>query len=226
MFAAVRICCGNPLALRYDSSLVKQIRPLETKERQVFDEVDLGFAKTGENTDPGLVGRFFSWLLGKIFGNASPDSVRTIQWAFIWVLVTGGVIIAVWLFRKSEFGSFLRGNTKQAGFNFTDIDEDISQLDFGEKIRKAREDQDFRLAIRWLYLKQLFLLNEKNRIVWQPHKTNMDYAAELSSTPLKQPFRELSRIYEYAWYGDYPITENIFLKAESEFIQFENQIHV
>lgn len=211
--------------LRYDSSVVKQLRPSELQEQQVFDEVDLGFAKAKEDADTHALGRFFSWLLEKLFGNTSSEGRQNVQSAFLWILLTVGVIMAIWLFRKSEFGSFLRGNTKQAGFNFSDMDEDISQIDFGEKIRKARQDGDLRLAIRWLYLKQLFLLNEHNRIAWQPYKTNMDYANELSDSPLRQSFRQLSKLYEYVWYGDYPIDESAFVKAEAEFTQFEKQIH-
>lgn len=212
--------------LRYDSSVVKQLRPPELRERQVFEKVDLGFAKTKENAEEGPFGRFVSWLLEKLFGDTSVEGRRTMRWVFLWVLVVAGVLMAIWLFRKSEFGSFLQGNTKQAGFNFSDMEEDISQVDFDARARKARQGGDFRLAVRWLYLRQLFLLNEHGRISWQPYKTNMDYASELSASPLLQPFRELSRLYEYVWYGDYPIDEESFVKAEAEFIQFEKQIHV
>lgn len=212
--------------LRYDSSMVKQLRPSELQEQEVFDDVDLGFAKVNENTEENPITRFFAWLLEKLFGNTSSEARRQARWVFIWILVVGGLVLAIWLFRKSEFGSFLRGNTKEAGFNFSDMDEDISRIDFDEKIRNARNDKDFRLAVRWLYLKQLFLLNEHGRIAWQPYKTNMDYANELSSSSLKPAFRQLSRLYEYVWYGDYPLEEEGFLKAESEFTQFEQQIHV
>lgn len=212
--------------LRYDSSLVKQLRPSQLQEQKVFEDVDLGFAKVNENTEENPIARFFAWILDKIFGNTSSEGRRQAKWAFLWVLVAAGVVMAIWLFRKSEFGSFLRGNTKQAGFNFSDVEEDLGQIDFDEKVRKAKQDNDFRLAVRWLYLKQLFLLNEHGRIAWQPYKTNMDYANELSASSLKQAFRQLSKLYDYVWYGDYPLDENTFVKAESEFTQFEKQIHV
>lgn len=225
LFAAGLSRAQTAPVLRYDSTVVKQIRPSETKEQEVFKEVDLGFAKE-ENGGDNPVARFFAWLMESLFGNISRESSRMIQWAFLWALIVAGVVMAVWLFRKSEFGSFLRGNTKEAGFNFSDVDEDISGIDFDAKIRQAKENQDLRLALRWLYLKQLYLLNESGKITWQPHKTNMDYANELSGSPLRQPFRELSKIYEYVWYGDYPMSSERFRGVESEFIQFERQAHV
>jgi hypothetical protein len=211
--------------LRYDSSVVKQLRPSELQERQVFDEVDLSFAKVSENSGEDPFTRFFTWLMEKVFGNSNSDGRSSMQWAFLWILVAAGIMMVIWLLRKGEFGSFLQGNTKQTGFNFSDMEEDISQIDFNEKVRKARQDNDLRLAVRWLYLKQLFLLNENSKIAWQPYKTNMDYANELSSSSLKQSFKELSKLYEYVWYGDYPMDESSFVKAESEFTQFEKQIH-
>lgn len=226
LFAVAHLSAKPAPVLRYDSSLVKQLRPSVLQERQVFDEVDLGFAKVNENTEENPIARFFSWIMEKIFGNTSSEGRRQAKWAFLWILVVAGVVMAIWLFRKSEFGSFLRGNTKEAGFNFSDMEEDISQIDFEEKVRKAKQDKDFRLAVRWLYLKQLFLLNEHGRIAWQPYKTNMDYANELSASSLKQSFRQLSKLYEYVWYGDYPLEEAGFAKAESEFAQFETQLHV
>jgi hypothetical protein len=225
LFVAGTLFAKPSPVLRYDSSVVKQLRPSELQERQVFDEVDLGFAKVSENSGENPITRFVTWLMEKIFGNSGSDGRRSMQWAFLWILVGAGLIMAFWLFRRSEFGSFLRGNTKQTGFNFSDLEEDISQIDFNEKVRKAKQDGDLRLALRWLYLKQLFLLNEHGRIAWQPYKTNMDYANELSSSSLKQSFKELSKLYEYVWYGDYPMNENSFVKAESEFAQFEKQIH-
>ena len=210
---------------RYDSSLVNPLHPPVLQERQVFDDVDLGFAKVNENAEENPVARFFAWLMEKIFGNTGSEGRRQARWAFLWILVVAGVVTGVLLFRKSEFASFLQGSTKGAGFNFSDMEEDISRIDFDEKVRKARQDKDFRLAVRWLYLKQLVLLNEHGRIAWKPYKTNMDYANELSGSPLKSSFRHLSRLYEYVWYGDYPLEEEAFVKAESEFTQFEQQIH-
>jgi hypothetical protein len=47
------------------------------------------------------------------------------------------------------------------------------------------------------------LLQERSLIVYRPDKTNIQYYRELTDSPFRQPFRDLSRQYEYAWYGNY-----------------------
>jgi hypothetical protein len=206
--------------------VVKQLKPSPSQEQEVFGEVDLSFAKVTEDTDPNLWSRFVDWLLNLIFGKADHDDRMFLQWAFIWVLVVVGVLLAIWLFRRSEFGSFLRGNTKHSEFNFADVEEDISGIDFDKKILKAKEEGDYRTAVRWLYLKQLYLLNLKNQIAWQPYKTNMDYANELARSVHRQSFKDISKIYEYVWYGKYSVNGQSFQNLEKEFKQFETAVDV
>ena len=212
--------------VKYDSVIIKTITPPQAKEHEVSEEVDLSFAKTKENNDISAWDRFINWLLNSLFGKTDRDGRITLQWIFIWVFVIAGVLLAVWLFRKSEFGSFLKGNTKQSEFNFSDVDEDMNGIDFHKKIEQAKAETDYRLAIRWLYLKQLFLLNEKNQIVWQPYKTNMDYTNELLKSNHKQAFKDISKIYEYVWYGEYSVDQKAFHNLELQFKQFESAISV
>lgn len=213
-------------ALRYDSVVVKQLRPSPAQEQEVFGEVDLSFAKVTENTDPGLWNRFITWLLNLLFGESNHENRIFLQWAFIWVLVIAGALLAVWLFRRSEFGSFLRGNTRHSEFNFADVEEDLTGIDFDKKIGKAKEETDYRMAVRWLYLKQLYLLSLKNQIAWQPYKTNMDYEYELAKSVHKQSFKDISKIYEYVWYGKYSVNSQSFQSLEQTFKQFEAAVNV
>ena len=54
----------------------------------------------------------------------------------------------------------------------------------------------------------LHLLQDNNLIAYRDDKTNYDYYQELKATDYKQPFRNLSRVYEYTWYGNYSINDN------------------
>ena len=216
----------NPPALKYDSTIIKTHKPSTLREQAVFKEIDLGFAKVNETHDISAWDRFWNWLLNLIFGKADYNDKRNIQAIFIWTFVILGLLLALWLFSKSEFSTFLRGNTKNTAFNFEDVEEDISGIDFNKRIEQAKTDQDFRLAIRWLYLKQLFLLTQKNHITWQPYKTNMDYMNELSKVTFKNAFKDISKVYEYAWYDQYTINQAGFSSLELQFKQFETTIGV
>lgn len=211
---------------RDDSTVIKIVIPAKEQEKKVFSEVDLEFAKKVENRDVGLWDRFWNWLIDLIFGKSDSKTKRNVQSIFTWTLVLGGLSLIIWLLTRTQFTSFLKGNTKNTMFNFSDIDEDISNIDFNARVNIALQDNDYRLAVRWLYLKQLYLLNEKNNISYQPFKTNIDYIQELSKSTFQKPFITISRIYDYVWYGKYLINYENYQKLESEFKQFERSINV
>ena len=210
----------------FDTIVIKTTYPTKTQEEKVFSQVDLEFAKKIEDKDVGLWGRFWDWLTNLIFGKADADTKQNLQTIFIWALALVGLAIVVWLFTSTQFTSFLKGTTKSSAFNFSDVGEDISTIDFTARIKKAIEDNDYRLAVRWLYLKQLFLLNEKNKISYQQFKTNIDYTHELTNTAHQTDFKAISRIYDYVWYGKYDITLSKFSAVELEFKHFENGLDV
>lgn len=213
----------KPIALlRYDSVVVETRKPTVEKEKAVFSEVDLDFAKKRQDNDRNFMERFIDWLGNLIFGTSDHNDRRNVFTVFIWVFVIAGLILAVWIFSRSEFSAFLKGNVKNAEFNFEDIGEDLSGIDFSKRIEEAKSAHDFRLAVRWLYLKQLFFLNQKSLISWQPYKTNMDYMNELSTSEFKAVFKEISKVYEYVWYGEYPINQNNFSSLEQQFKKFES----
>lgn len=77
-------------------------------------------------------------------------------------------------------------------------------------IQDAAAAGNYRLAVRHCYRFLLQTLQEKELIQFQPARTNYQYAYDLSETRLYQPFLHLTRHYEYAWYGGFPITREGF----------------
>ena len=67
---------------------------------------------------------------------------------------------------------------------------------------------NYRLALRWCFLKSLQWLNKQDKITWQPAKTNIDYQQELNDKTLKDGFTGLSNVFEYVWYGDIILPKN------------------
>lgn len=214
------------LPLRFDSAAVKTITPSAKDEKEVFSQVDLKFVKEKENSDMGVWDRFIDWLLNLFFGKADYETKASLQKIVIWIFIIAGIAVIIWLLTRTEFTAFLKGETKQTEFSFSDMDEDISAINFNDRIDKAIADKDYRLGIRWLYVKQLYLLNQKNAITWQPYKTNIDYMQEIAKHPYQQAFTSISRIYDYVWYGQYQVTAESFFKYAEEFKQFEKQIGV
>lgn len=94
--------------------------------------------------------------------------------------------------------------------------EDIQQL-----ITNALAEKDYRLAVRYNYLHMLQLMSEKDLIVWELQKTNEDYTLELKKQELVQPFAISTRLYNHFWYGEFPIDETRYKKAEATFFSLK-----
>jgi len=216
-----------------DSTEIKLIKPSKEKEEAVFSDSKLKYENKGVD-GKGIFQRFLEWLAELIFGNSNSKNTRIARDIIIWTIIIIAFAVIIRLLFKTQLISLVRPKTKATAFNFTDITEDLNTIDFEKKISEALLQSDYRLAIRWRYLKILFMLDKKNLITFAPFKTNLDYYHELSKSNSKinelkennfhTSFTKLSRIYEYAWYGQFILKETDYGNNASDFITFEKQI--
>ncbi|MDR2954614.1 MAG: hypothetical protein LBV43_05995, partial [Prevotella sp.] len=68
--------------------------------------------------------------------------------------------------------------------------ENVHEMDFDTLIANAMKNNDYRLVIRFLYLKNLKLLSDKEIIEWKTNKTNYSYQHEISNSALRSKFLE------------------------------------
>ena len=80
--------------------------------------------------------------------------------------------------------------------------EDIEVMDYNKLFLEAINRNDYRLAIRYLYLGSLKQLHQAQFIEWKKDKTNYEYLGELPKYK-QMDFRSLYSIYEYVWYGEF-----------------------
>ncbi len=98
------------------------------------------------------------------------------------------------------------GLVGQAGaIRLEDIEENIHESDLDAYIQQALQQGDYTLAIRLYYLAILKELSLSKAIRWKKDKTNRQYLQEMQQSPLSEPFREVTRIFERAWYGSRPV---------------------
>lgn len=91
-------------------------------------------------------------------------------------------------------------------------------------IDEAIVQQDYRSAVRYLFLRALNALAAKGLIVWRIDKTNRDYVQELAQNELRTRFSELVRLFEYVWYGEFALTKQDFEVAKRAFDTFTLQL--
>ena len=115
------------------------------------------------------------------------------------------VYVVLRLLRLDVTGLFGRRN-RAVPLPYEILSEDIHRIDFTGELARAEEAGNYRLAVRLGYLLTLRHLTERNLIRWQPDKTNHDYLRELAGSPWGPGFQDLTRQFEYVWYGERPLS--------------------
>jgi hypothetical protein len=168
--------------------------------------------------------RFWNWiwsLIGRFFESSAGGVI--LNWLIIPVAV-GIIVFFIIKVTGMTDGRLFRKKNLDQGLGFTTLDEDIHAIDFDSAIQRAVDSRNFRLAVRLLYLQSLKLLTDQGKINWQINKTNLAYWQELSGMPYQESFFELTRQFEYNWYGNWPPTETAFVDLRKTFGEFNRQL--
>ena len=165
--------------------------------------------------------RFMAWFWNKVREILRTKAYRNVG-QYVLVVAIAGLVI--WLLYKADMlANIFPKRAKDTGLGYETLDENIYQIDFDDRVARAVEDRNYRLAVRLLYLQTLKNLADSGLIRWQPNKTNRQYAYELTGNPKRLRFEQLTTQFEYAWYGDFPVDENRFGTIRSQFKQFNDE---
>ncbi len=150
-------------------------------------------------------------------------------WAVFFNFLLWGLCIACFVYAVLKFVGMLgiglfTGNKRADGLDYEVSEDDIYAINFNEAIAKATEQNNYRLAIRLLYLQTLRRLADRELIRWQLSKTNDVYAQELLGSSYYNEFTRLTNAYDYAWYGDFPVQEEQFRLLQQYFQTFQRQL--
>jgi hypothetical protein len=104
------------------------------------------------------------------------------------------------------------------------ITENIFSINYHEELKKALAQNEYRTAVRLQYLQLLAQLSGKELIEYQEGRTNSDYLVQLYSTPYYKGFKTLTRHFDYAWYGQFPITKEAYQTIETDFATFRSSM--
>ena len=104
---------------------------------------------------------------------------------------------------------------------------ELAELDpaiIDQKIRDAIDQKNYNNAVRYLYLKTLYALNDKKWIQFHSQATNSEYLNQMSQHKRNSEFRFLTQVYEYVWYGKFEINEQQFELVHNNFKTFQSYI--
>lgn len=163
-------------------------------------------------SDTGLTEIIRQWLahiLRRLFRNAEVDTIDT--WTG-WVLIGGFVLVlalAIYFIRKKHPALFMR-EKKMPDLPYDVEEENIYGVDFEKELSAALTSNDFRSAVRLLYLQTLRFLADKQRIDWRIFKTPTEYIYELKPAVLRPVFRDFMNRFLQVRYSNYQATPELF----------------
>lgn len=156
----------------------------------------------------------FKSIFGEVRGGEFLEAIFTILPYLLYLLFA---YLVFWFFYKIRPMGFLssKGNPNRV---FVSEEERILKTEnIQDLVNKAIEEKQYRLAIRYEYLYVLKQLMAKELIDWQQFKTNEDYQNDLKSTHVHPLFCEITRIYDFTWYGVFPIDSVRFAVLQTPF---------
>jgi hypothetical protein len=179
--------------------------------------------------EPSLWTRFWRWFWSLFdFSEIKPVNAGGF-WPFVLMILKylflivgiGAIIFVILKMIGIDLINLFGRKSVQATLPYTESLENIHEINFDTEIENAINTRNYRLAVRLLYLKCLKQLNDANLIDWQPDKTNHNYINELGSNPQSGAFKNLTRQFEYVWYGEFPIDGDLFKNINTMFQQFK-----
>lgn len=160
----------------------------------------------------------FDRFLGRLLSSA------WLKW-FAYALLIGLIVFAIYkIVAGNRLYLFYKPSKAVAGA----VEEeggDIYDEDLEVKINEAIGRSDYRMAIRYLFLNALRLLNDKDLIRFNAQSTNQEYADQLNDDPRGKDFKFLAYAYEHVWYGERPLAEEQFRRLMTDFRDFYSAVN-
>jgi hypothetical protein len=189
---------------------INNIDSLLKDKQQKEDEQSEDTMRKGRNLSDGLSG--FERFLNSGF-------LQLLLW------IIGGSVVAFIIYRLF-LSKGLFGTAGKKAKNVVEEQEEIDnnmESDFESMQRKAYAVGDLRVAMRYMFLKTLQKLNDKELIRFAADKTNSAYARELPQAK-RNEFASLALYYEYIWYGNIAVQKETFDGIENKFNEFLKRI--
>lgn len=167
--------------------------------------------------------KFIEWLLSGVSEGSFWNYLALVLKI---LLIVGIGVLILWLFSKYYITNKKTIPRDESQVNLSEEERLIQQKDLSTLIQEAEEDENYRLASRYLFLNVLKHLKDKNLIDYRFQKTNADYKSEIKAEDLRSDFSYAARFYEFVWYGDFTLKaaefQNAKLKFESILMNIQN----
>jgi len=167
----------------------------------------------------------YQQLLHWLFGDYEASSIIIFIIKLLpYLVILMVILLAVWIFNRMNPGAIFLSESEGGKVFLSEEEEIVKTSDISDLIQKAVAEENYRLAIRYYFLLILQQLTRKELINYEFSKTDEDYLREIQQQPLQQQFRQLTRIYDFIWYGNFEASQEQFLKSKREFEKMQDLI--
>lgn len=215
------LCAGEKQPLMDSSEVV--LKSIDSNSINKYKSDSDFIYRQKEESSMNLWDRFWLWFWTQVNKATSKGSVKRGLNIFIWTLSICMILYAAYRLTGMEKRFFVRASPS-ADINFRESEEDLNNLDLPAAIADAEEKRNYRLALRLQYLRSIKLLSDKGLIQYRINKTNHDYSKELSSTGLSESFNRITWLYEFGWYGEFPVDADMYGKIRDIFNVHQNMV--
>ncbi|WP_455591365.1 DUF4129 domain-containing protein [Bacteroides sp.] len=150
-------------------------------------------------------------LLSAVFGSSFAEEYTGLV---LLCLTAVMLVFLLWILYKKHPELFVRSSRRSA-VAYSVHEDTIYGVDFQQEITNALQRQDYREAMRLLYLQTLKQLSDAEKIDWQLYKTPTEYIYELKAGSLRASFRELTNRFLRVRYGNYEATAPLFHEMQA-----------
>ena len=208
--------------VKYDSTVV-QIAEMPGEKLETFRQ-DKDFQYAIDKVHPNsFLEKIWAWIV-RIYNNIIKSAGNVFP-VIKYVLIAGLILLIIWLTLKNRPGNIFYKVKESDSIQAHEEEIDLNKTNIDELISGAVSEKNYRLAVRFLYLKLLKKLADASVISWEKNKTNRDYYYEIAKDEHKKEFVKLSAVYEYYWYGGFKPGKNIFLIYQKRFHDFLEKIN-
>lgn len=136
-------------------------------------------------------------------------------WIFLGVIAILIVYGVYQLALENNFTLLVRAGRKKTESADPGLSQD--KINFDEVISFNQAEGNYRMAIRFLYLRLIHMLREKSGISFGDSSTNEEIVRAIGSHPGAAAFRWLATAYEYVFYGEFVPDLETYLLLKNKF---------
>ncbi|GAA4321716.1 hypothetical protein GCM10023115_49440 [Pontixanthobacter gangjinensis] len=196
------------------------------KTQKEFDYLKTGEKETWWTRFKKWINAKFNQFLNWLFGDYQPGSILAFFieiLPFLLLIIFLGLV--AWLFSRLNPGGHILKEPRNSEVFLSEEEELVKNEDLPFLIKKAVQEGQFRLAVRYYYLNELRKLDRLNLIDYEFQKTNKDYSEEIQNEKIRKHFHEISKLYEFIWYGSFQVSETDYRLVEKGFLRMEEALN-